>query len=48
MPRFCSTPPCWIDRDDDATVFSPCHVIAQGLCDCVEGQYSAGKALHEL
>src|SRR3954454_21347285 len=38
----------WIQRDDDATAFGLHHIIPQGLCDCVEGQHSAGKALDEL
>jgi hypothetical protein len=40
--------PRWIHRDNDATAFGLHHVIAQGLCNRVEGQHSAGKALDEL
>jgi hypothetical protein len=39
---------CWINGDRDMTAFGLHHVITQSLCERVEGQHSAGKALDEL
>ena len=39
---------CRVEREDDAASFGLHHVIAQGPCEGVERQRSAGKARYEL